>query len=148
MFYGYYPCYACGFRNDNDVVMLIREAMRDELHDREKYRRMMEMTDDETVKNQIRFAYDDEGKHYKMFQNILFTLTNQTVDEMMPEVEEIPSLLEGVQTSINGELEAVEMYRKIMAMLPSAELKQMLYEIITDEQEHATRFVYLYSMLK
>jgi len=40
------------------------------------------------------------------------------------------------------------MYRDIRAMLTSKKHRDMLYEIITDEQEHATRFVYIYAMIK
>lgn len=91
------------YRNENNVLELIAEAMKDEEHDRAKYKMMMDMTNDEKIRRQIEFAFEDE---------------------------------------------AVEMYRTIRAMLPTREMRDILYEIITDEQEHATRFVYLYSILK
>ena len=53
--------------NDN-----ILEAMKAERHDRVKYQRMMEMTTDPAVIKQIKFAYDDEIKHYEMFQQIYY----------------------------------------------------------------------------
>jgi len=51
----------------NDMVI---EAMKAERHDRVKYQRMMEMTTDPAVIKQTKFAYDDEIKHYGMFQQI------------------------------------------------------------------------------
>lgn len=135
------------YRADN-VLDLIKEAMKDERHDRVKYNNMMNMTNDEKIKHQINFAYMDEGKHYKMFQQIYYTLTGKVIDIPIPPVESYNNLKDAVETSINGELEAVELYRKILSLLPNQKLRDMQFEIITDEQEHATRFVYVFSMLK
>jgi rubrerythrin len=129
------------------LTNLLIEAMKDELHDREKYSCMMEMAKEDKVKDQIKFAYEDEEKHYGMFNEILLLLTGKITDIPVPEVNLKDKLIHNVETSINGELEAVELYRKIKSLLPYMQMKDMLYEIITDEQEHATRFVYLYSLL-
>ncbi|MFU0825043.1 hypothetical protein [Clostridium sp.] len=129
------------------LINLLIEAMKDERADRAKYGRMMEMTKDKKIKRQIEFAYDDEGKHYKMFQYIYHMITGQLINIPIPEEKISDSLIENVESSIDGELEAVELYRKIKSMLPNMQLRDMLYEIITDEQEHATRFVYVYAML-
>lgn len=136
------------YRKDKNLLDLLIEAMKDEKHDRAKYKRMMELANSEKVRKQIEFAYEDEGKHYKMFKYIYYILTRKIIDIKTPKVEPIDCLLPAIESSIDGELEAVELYRKIHAMLPFIQLRDMLYEIITDEQEHATRFVYLYSMLK
>lgn len=130
-----------------NLIDLIIEAMKDERHDRVKYKMMMDMTKKDKIKEQIRFAYEDEGKHYKMFQYIFYQLTGKQIDIPIPEVEEYDELIDAVETSINGELAAVELYRKIQSMLPNIGLRDMLFEIITDEQEHATRFTYVFSML-
>ncbi|MCM8711120.1 ferritin-like domain-containing protein [Clostridium sp. SYSU_GA19001] len=130
-----------------NVLDLIKEAMKDERHDRIKYKNMMEMANEEKIRKQIEFAYIDEGKHYKMFQQIYYMLTGKTIDVPAPEVESYDKLIDAVETSINGELEAVELYRKIQSMLPNMNLRDMLFEIITDEQEHATRFVYVFSII-
>jgi rubrerythrin len=83
-----------------------------------------------------------------MFQEIYEELSGTDLKILSPEQERQSRLIDAVKLSINGELEAVEFYREIRAMLPGRKYRTMLYEIITDEQEHATRFVYLYSMLK
>lgn len=132
----------------NNVLNLILEAMKDERHDRIKYKRMMEISNTEKIRKQIEFAYKDEGKHYEMFKEIFYELSGRAPEVSNPEVERYNSLLDAVESSINGELGAVELYRKIFSMLPTTKLRDKLFEIITDEQEHATRFVYLYSMIK
>lgn len=149
---GYPPCME--YREQMSVsppkklTDMLLEAMKDERADRAKYKIMMDMARDPKVKRQINFPYEDEGKHYKMFQQILFKLTGKMTDVPVPDVKKPPSLIEGVESSIDGELEAVELYRDIHAMLPNKQMRDMLYEIITDEQEHAIRFTYLYSVLK
>ncbi|TDT52037.1 ferritin-like domain-containing protein [Fonticella tunisiensis] len=135
-------------QSPQQLLDLLFEAMKDELHDRAKYEMMMDMTSSDKCKKQIEFAYEDEGKHYKMFQHIYHHLTGKPIEVSVPKVERYDSIKEAIETSIDGELEAVEMYRKIYAMLPSRMLRDMLYEIITDEQEHATRFVYLCGCVK
>lgn len=132
---------------NNKLLELIREAMKDEKHDFKKYKMMMDMTDNKEVISQINFAHLDEGKHYRMFQKIYADLTGREIEVPMPEVEHYNRLIDAVKTSINGELEAVELYRQIRSMLESKKHRDMLYEIITDEQEHATRFVYVFSIL-
>ncbi len=132
----------------NNILDLLIEAMKDERHDRVKYKMMMDMAKTDKEREQIKYAYEDEGKHYKMFQYIYYQLTGDQIDIPIPEVEKYDNLTDAVESSINGELEAVELYRKIQSLLPTIGLRDMLFEIITDEQEHATRFTYLYSMLK
>lgn len=123
--------------------------MKDERHDRVKYLIMMENAYDPEIIKQIRFAYDDEIKHYEMFQQIYFQLTHRRLDIPLPrEIEKYDNLMQAVQSSIEGENEAVDLYREIFALMQNKQMRDMVYEIITDEQEHFGRFIYLYSMLK
>lgn len=129
------------------LLDLIIEAMKDERHDHKKYRLMMDMTNSALIRKQIRFAYIDEGIHYKLFRNLYHQLTGQWIDIATPKVTLKPTLIGNVKTSIDGELDAVELYRKIYSMLTLKSQRDTLFRIITDEQEHATRFVYVYSIL-
>ena len=128
---------------------LIVRAMKAERHDRVKYERMMNMTRDPKVKAQIKFAYDDEIKHYKMFQKMYYQLTGRKLDIPLPaSIEKYSNLMEAVKSSIEGENEAVDLYRDIYALMTDKSMRDKVFEIITDEQEHFGRFIYLYSMLK
>jgi len=133
---------------DRKLLDLLREAMSDESKDRSKYRQMMEMTDNKEIIEQIQHAYEDEAKHYEMFQEIYEQLTGNDIGLLSPDQAHQNRLIDEVKASINTELEAIELYREIRAMLRGRKYRNMLFEIITDEQEHATRFVYLYSMLR
>jgi rubrerythrin len=130
------------------LLDLIKEAMKDERHDNRKYKMMIEMTENKEIRENIRHAQDDEAKHYRMFQDIYEDLSGEDIDISVPKIDLADRFIDNVKSSIQGELEAVEMYRDIRAMLTSKKHRDMLYEIITDEQEHATRFVYIYAMIR
>ena len=131
------------------VLDLIIQAMKAERHDTVKYKNMMEMTKDPEVKKQIKFAYDDEIKHYGMFREIYYQLTRKVINIPLPaKVEEYDNMMDAVKSSIEGENEAVDLYREIYSLLSNKHMRDMVFEIITDEIEHASRFVYLYAMLK
>ena len=128
---------------------MVIKAMKDERHDRMKYKRMMEMTDDPMVKEQINFAYDDEIRHYKMFQQIYYKLSGRKLEIPMPtNIEKYNNLMEAVKSSIEGESKAIDLYRGIFVLMTNKQMRDEIFEIITDEQEHFGRFIYLYSMLK
>ena len=148
MYYNMDIYYSQLFRSDllNENIV---EAMKAERHDRVKYQRMMEMTTDPVIIKQIKFAYDDEIKHYVMFQQIYYQLTGKKIDIPIPtNIEKHNTLMEAVQSSIEGESEAVDLYREIYALMTDKQMRDKLFEIITDEQEHFGRFIYLYSMIK
>lgn len=130
------------------LLDMIKEAMKDEKHDNRKYKMMNEMTENKEIRENIRHAYEDEAKHYRMFQDIYEDLTGENIEIPVPKVDLADRFVDNVKSSIQGELGAVEMYRDIRAMLTTKRHRDMLYEIITDEQEHATRFVYIYAMIK
>ena len=78
-----------------------------------------------------------------------YQLTGNKVDFPIPtNIEKYNTLMEAVQSSIEGENEAVDLYRKIFALMVNRQMRDKVFEIITDEQEHFGRFIYLYSMLK
>lgn len=93
--------------------------------------------------------YDDEIKHYGMFQQMYYQLTGKKIDFPIPtNIEKYNTLMEAVKSSIEGESEAVDLYREIFALMTNKQMRDKVFEIITDEQEHFGRFIYLYSMLK
>lgn len=129
------------------LLNLIIEAMKDERHDAKKYFKMMKMTCNPTIRNQIRFAFKDELIHYRLFRRLYFQLTGKWINVATPPVKLEKTLIGNVKTSINGELAAVEMYHEIYSLLCRKSQRDMVLGIIQDEQEHATRFVYVYAIL-
>ena len=136
-------------KKNKSVLDLIIDAMKAERHDRVKYKMMMEMTEDPEIKKQTNFAYEDEIKHYEMFRQMYYQLTGRVINIPIPtEVEKYSNIMDAVKSSIEGENEAVDLYRNIYALLFNQQMRNKVFEIITDEIEHANRFVYSYAMLK
>lgn len=54
--------------------------------------------------------------------------------------EQVNSYITGLQKAFQGELSAVEKYRKIWFGLPNGIYKDTLYGIILDEQKHAAKY--------
>jgi rubrerythrin len=129
------------------LLNLIIEAMKDEKYDREKYRLMIEMTHRASIRKQLEFAYVDEGLHYEMFRELYYELTGEYIDVPTPKVKLAETLIANVKASIDGELAAVEMYHEIYSLLSKRSQRDMVLGILQDEQEHATRLVYIFAML-
>lgn len=129
---------------DDKLLTLIKEAIVDENKDAFFYKELMNRQKSKTDQEILRSLYLDEMKHKKYFQEIYQILTG----EKLPEPEETSkspesNLISAYEKSFFGELEAVEFYRQILFSILNQEIRDMLYEIITDEQKHAAKLQYL-----
>lgn len=76
--------------------------MKDEKHDSRNYDKMMKMTCNPSIREQIRFAYEDEKIHYKLFRRLYFELTGEWVNVATPPVKLEKALIGNVKISIDG----------------------------------------------
>ncbi len=106
----------------------------------------MKDIDDKKTLEQISL---DEKKHLEMFEDIYKKLTG---DDCILADEEHSSISADIELNIKNalkrEFENVEAYRPILFALESTQLKNYLTEIITDEQNHAARLIYMESRRK
>ena len=136
-------------------------ALEDELYDKNFYKQLAKIINNKEDSEIVMQISMDEKKHY----NYLCKLYKKITD-YMPSLDDI-DIYKKVENKINkidkgkeydltktfasaifSELEAVEFYRRLMFMFLDLEVRDMIYEIITDEQAHATKFNYLYSKYK
>lgn len=76
-----------------------------------------------------------------MFRQMYKELTGHEVTGVSNEApENVNSYIAGLQQAFQGELSAVEKYRKIWFGLPYGIYKDTLYGIILDEQKHAAKY--------
>ena len=131
------------------LAEMLRDALDDEYRDYNKYMtlssQMDDLADSETVKS---LAYD-EYKHRRLFEEIYAALTGSAPlpPENIPAYKPEGSLTDEFTNSLFGELEAVELYRDIMSSIENLSVRDMIFEIITDEQSHADIINYLLSKL-
>lgn len=128
------------------VLELIKDAINDELSDNKFYADLAKAVKDIDDKKTLEQMSLDEKKHYEMFADIYKKLSDK---EYSPENVEYKTLdtniINNIERAINGEFAGVEAYRPILFALENKQFKNYLTEIITDEQNHAAKLIYMVS---
>lgn len=128
------------------ALQLIREAVAGEREDALFYDYLISVAPSEEDKNIIRSIRDDERKHFRLFRQVYYELTGQSIPPGQDtEFERPASYCAGIEKALFGELGAVERYRRILFALQDRRQINMLTEIITDEIKHAGKYNFLYS---
>ncbi|MGN1319112.1 MAG: ferritin family protein, partial [Lachnospirales bacterium] len=127
---------------------LIKEAISKEIGDMNFYKNLSNtITDIEDKKVLIGISMDEE-KHSKILKELYYILNNEYPDVEGIEEEILPNFLENLYNAIIDETKAVEFYRVLLFALENSKYKNMITEIIFDEQNHAAKLNYLYSKNK
>jgi rubrerythrin len=125
---------------------LIKEAVHGEREDELFYDYLISVAPSKEEKDIIASIRDDERKHNVMFRRIYKAFTGMAVPSGVEETFQKPSsYLDGIKRALFGELKAVEKYREIRKGLPMRPYRDVLFEIITDELKHASKYNYLYT---
>lgn len=128
-------------------LKLIVEAIKGEKEDQLFYEYLISEAPTQEEKDIIASIRDDEVKHNKMFKQLYKQLTNKEIpSENGEEFVRPASYLDGIKQALFGELKAVEKYRTIWMGLPTQQYRDKLFEIITDELKHASKYNYLYTL--
>lgn len=124
-----------------EALTLIKQSVEGEREDELFYDYLISVAPTKEEQQIIASIRDDERKHNQMFRQIFHDLTGQTIAAPQEaDFKKPASYIEGVKKAFFGELGAVERYRDIRAGLPSRYHRDMLFEIITDEQKHADKY--------
>lgn len=99
------------------------------------------------IKDIIISIRDDERKHNRMFRMIYQAFTGKTIQSPTKvQFQKPESFNEGVEKALMGELKAVERYRNIRAGLPNRYYRDMVFEILTDELKHASKYNFIMNL--
>ncbi|PQP81526.1 rubrerythrin [Paenibacillus sp. PCH8] len=124
-----------------EALGLIQSAVQGERNDELFYDALIQMSPENDQTSIITGIRNDERGHNQMFRQIYKDLTGQEVTGVNSEAEEtVSSYLGGLQKAFQGELAAVEKYRKIWFGLPYGIYKDTVWGIILDEQKHADKY--------
>jgi rubrerythrin len=131
------------------ALQLVREAVQGEREDEVFYQYLISVAPTREEKEIIASIRDDERKHNQMFRRIYRDLTGHEVQSTGGEQFERPaSYIAGIRKALFGELRAVEKYRRIKQCLTQRVHRDILFEIITDELKHASKYNYLFTLNK
>lgn len=130
-----------------DAVKMIKEAVEGERNDELFYNELIALSPSRAEVNMLESIRNDERSHNKMFREMYWMLTGQTIEGMNGELyQSVPSYIEGLQRALQGELSAVERYRKIWFGMPAGIYKDTVFGIILDELKHADKYNYLITL--
>jgi rubrerythrin len=125
----------------------IKAAVQGEREDELFYDYLISVAPTDDEKSIIASIRDDERGHNKMFRQIYKSITGVDVPTVEDEEFVKPiSYLDGIKKALFGELSAVERYREIRRGLPSTMYRDILFNIITDEIKHSSKYNYLFTL--
>lgn len=124
----------------------IKKSVQGEREDELFYDDLINLAPNQEQKDIIKSIRDDERKHNNFLRNIYQDLTGEMIRPIEDVSYEKPtSYIDGIKKALFGELSAVERYRRIRAEMPNQYLRDILFEILTDELKHAAKYNYLYT---
>lgn len=128
----------------SEALDLIKEAIKGETQDKLFYQYLLDNAPALLDKEIIEEIMDNEMKHAKLFRQLYFELTGETIkpDENVT-FEKPKTYCDGLRGALMGETNAVKNYRRILAAMKSRKHINMLVEIITDELRHGSLYTLL-----
>lgn len=146
-YYGHIRQETMSYKSLQEALTLIKQAVSGEREDELFYDYLLSVAPSQEEKVIIESIRNDERKHNQMFHRIYQDLTGQTITApAVVEFEKPTTYMEGIRRALFGELGAVERYRNIRAGLPTRYYRDMVFEIITDELKHATKYNYILNL--
>ncbi|MFD2169539.1 ferritin family protein [Tumebacillus lipolyticus] len=131
------------FTDQARFLRMVRQAISDERQAQQFYRLLAERANSKFQKEQIDHAYEDEVKHEKMLIRLYSTITGQSPHVSSAQAPELADYLTGIRKAFTDELQAAEMYRDLYLMSNLPWVRDIFFELITDEMEHASRFAFI-----
>ncbi|OAS13374.1 ferritin family protein [Paenibacillus oryzisoli] len=129
------------------ALELIKTAVQDERNDELFYDQLIKLAPTPEQAAIITSIRDDERSHNAMFRSMYREMTGQEIYGVSDEqYQPVRTYSEGIQKALQGELAAVEKYRKIWFGLPYGIYKDTVYGIILDELKHASKYNYLFTL--
>lgn len=127
------------------VLKMILEAIEEENESRLYFEQLANVVSNEEDKATLRKIYLDDTKHFNMLVELYKFLTGKEPKIEFEDIDIDYPLKDEFLDSIDDKLENIELYRNIMNSFLDTDIRDMLFEIITDEQGHIPR---LYKLLK
>ncbi|MGM1050191.1 MAG: ferritin-like domain-containing protein [Bacillota bacterium] len=135
------------YKSLEEALILIEQAVSGEREDELFYDYLISLAPSQEEKEIIQSIRNDERKHNQMFRSIYQDLTGKTITAPTEISFEKPSsYVEGIRRALFGELAAVERYRNIQAGMPNNYFRDMVFEILTDELKHASKYNYILNL--
>jgi rubrerythrin len=128
------------------IPKLVKEYIADEMADNKLYSELAANVNDSEVSELLKETSQEEGKHVRILEDVYYKLTGEEAENIAAQEYELQAdFTANITKALMGELAAVEKYRALMFALEDEQLRDYIYEIISDEQVHADRMNYIYA---
>lgn len=124
------------------------KAMRGEAETKKYYKRLADLAPSEREEDIIEHFIEDETKHLSKFKMLFEMITGKGPELTHIKQPVFDDYLEGIEQAILNELEAYEFYRDIYLSNNNPIVRDIFFEAMTDENEHAAHLNYLYTKNK
>ncbi len=131
--------------NNSKLLQIIEDSIKDEMKDQLFYERLMDFLNDEDKEIANSMALD-EIKHQKLLSHIYKLLGGSEPPKF--EADEVVlkgSAPENISDAILDEAEAAKFYRELMLSSENGDIRDIFFEIMTDEANHAALGNYLFT---
>ncbi|MCB2339036.1 ferritin-like domain-containing protein [Clostridium estertheticum] len=130
-----------------EALVGVKEAVQGEREDELFYDYLISVAPTREEKAIIISIRDDERKHNSLFRKIYKDFTGMEVPTAGEDTFKKPSsYIDGIKKALFGELRAVEKYRAIRRALSMGPYRDVLFDIITDEIKHSSKYNYLFTL--
>lgn len=152
MYYYAYPYYYTGqtvYRmngQNEEVLDALVKGMEGESEAIDFYTRLAKMAPDKIGREAVEHALADERVHLKLFINLYKQLSGKSPNYNKPK-KKFDDFKEGIMIAFNDELEAYESYRDAYLLTQNQMIRDVFFQAMSDEIEHAARFSFVYHML-
>lgn len=126
----------------------LTEAMKGESEARLYYERLIRMAPNKEEAEIISNILEDELKHFKNFKELYKKLTGCEPVLLQLKCPTFTNYIEGIEKAILDELEAYDFYRDIYLSTRDPYVRDIFFEALTDENEHAAHLNYLFTKNK
>lgn len=129
------------FKSLDEALTLIKDALSKEREDEVFYDYLISLAMTKEEKDIISNIRDDEKQHNTYFREMYSFYTGTILPLSNNNAFDRPrSYIEGIKKAKSNELAAVERYRNIRAGIPDKYHRDIIFEIITDELIHASKY--------
>lgn len=127
------------------ISKLIETAINDENMTSLFYNKLANSVSDIDDKKLLLGMSMDEEKHSKMLTQLYDTINNILPETTDAKVDLDENLICNIVNALMGEIETIEKYRVLLFAFEKPEYKNIITDIIFDEQNHSAKLNYLYS---
>lgn len=130
-------------QTDRIFLDLLKEAMTDEATDIRYYEKLSWLVSNDEDREVVRHVQADEKKHLKSLTDLYQKLTGEVPTAIAKESKIGTDLRVEYEKRVLEELEGMEFYRTLYLSQKDMEIRDLFFEMMTDELEHAAKMQYL-----